>query len=88
MHTIKRKPGRPAPPRPDPVDPTPAQLAPATMASKGVLSIPDAAKFLGNVHTNTIRNLIGRKQLASVRVGRRVMVPLASLEAFLAMQQQ
>lgn len=46
------------------------------------LGIQDTADALG-VHPNTVRNLIHRKELASVKVGRLRMVRMSDLEKLL-----
>ena len=84
MSATNRKRGRPPGRRTEPVSPTPASLSPAAMASKGLSDLKAAAKYLGGVHPNTVRNLIARRELPSVRVGHRVMVPVAALEAYVA----
>jgi excisionase family DNA binding protein len=50
--------------------------------SKLALSVPEVATVLG-LHPNTVWALIRRGELASVRAGRRVLIPLVALEAFL-----
>jgi excisionase family DNA binding protein len=47
-----------------------------------LISINDAAKRLG-VCRKTVENLIGRKQLRTVRIGRRVMIRESDLESFI-----
>ncbi len=49
-----------------------------------LLSIQDAQERLGGLSRRTLFRLIARGTLGSVHVGRRTMIPLASLEAYLA----
>jgi excisionase family DNA binding protein len=52
------------------------------MGADGLADLKEAARFLGGVHVNTVRNLIARKVLPRRRVGRRVMIPVAALHAY------
>lgn len=84
MNAPARRPrGRPAAPPPPPVS---AAVCDTSVMAKGVMSLKDAAEFLGGVHVDTVRREIGRGRLTSVRVGYRVMVPVVALERYLASQ--
>lgn len=48
-----------------------------------VLTVTEAAEFL-RLGRNSVYQAIQRKELPSVRVGRRVLIPKESLERFLA----
>ena len=50
---------------------------------KKTRTVPEAAKELG-VHELTLRRAIARGEIRAVRVGRRVLVPSAALDDFLA----
>jgi excisionase family DNA binding protein len=49
---------------------------------KRVLDVPEVAGTLG-VHPLTVRRLIRNGELRAVRIGRRVVVPVAALDQFL-----
>jgi len=51
-------------------------------AHKLTLSVPDAARRLG-VGRNTLYDAIKRGEVPSIRVGRRLVVPIAALERLL-----
>jgi excisionase family DNA binding protein len=76
---VKRRPGRQPPPRPDPVDPTPDAPPPVRAGGEGLADLKAAAAFLGGVHVDTVRNLIAKGKLRGVKIGRRTMVPWASV---------
>ena len=46
-------------------------------------SVDETSELLG-VHPLTVRKAIARGDLAAVRVGKRVLIPLAAIEAFLS----
>jgi excisionase family DNA binding protein len=46
------------------------------------VSIPEAARRLG-LSIRTVATLVSRRELASRKVGRRRIIPVAALEAFL-----
>lgn len=49
-----------------------------------LLSKPDAARALGGVSTDAIERLVKKGQLVRVMVGRRAMISVNSLDAYLA----
>jgi excisionase family DNA binding protein len=49
-----------------------------------LMSRDAAARRLGDVNVRTIDRMIARKELPSVRLGRRVLVPIAAVEALAA----
>lgn len=51
--------------------------------NKKVYTIPEVAEAL-SVSKNLVRILISNGDLGHIRVGRRVLVPIAALEAFIA----
>jgi excisionase family DNA binding protein len=53
------------------------------MAERQTRTVGEAAAVVG-VHPLTLRRAIARGEIRAVRVGRRVLVPLAALDAFLA----
>ncbi len=52
--------------------------------SRLAVSVPEAADMLGGVHVNTIWSLLRRNELPRVKVGSRTLIPVASIEEFLA----
>ena len=54
------------------------------MQEQLAVSIPEAARRLG-LSSRTIATLVSRRELASRKVGRRRIIPVAALEAFLRM---
>ncbi len=52
-------------------------------ATASTLTIPEAAKRLG-VGRNTLYDAVKRNEVPHIRIGRRVLVPLAALERFLS----
>lgn len=48
------------------------------------VSVPEAAEALGGVSENTIWNLLRDNRLRRVKVGRRTLVPVSSLEEFVS----
>jgi excisionase family DNA binding protein len=54
-----------------------AQTPAALMSREGV------AHRLGDVNVRTVDRMIARGDLASVRIGRRVLVPIAAVEALI-----
>jgi excisionase family DNA binding protein len=46
-------------------------------------TIPEAAQAC-NLGTNTLRNMIAEGRIHAVKAGSRVIIPIASVEAFLA----
>ena len=53
------------------------------MQEQLAVSIPEAARRLG-LSIRTIATLVSRRELASRKVGRRRIIPVAALEAFLS----
>lgn len=51
-----------------------------------LLDLPEAARWLGGISTRTVRRLIEREELPSVRVGRRLTIPIAALRTWVAKQ--
>lgn len=51
-------------------------------------SIPEAAQKLGGVSARTVHRLIARGQLATCRVGRRVLVPAQALRDYVGRQYE
>ena len=49
-----------------------------------LLPLDEVRRRLGGVHLNTVRNLIRRGDLASIKVGTRVMVAEAELDDYIA----
>jgi excisionase family DNA binding protein len=50
------------------------------------VNIPEAARRLG-LSIRTVATLVSRRELASRKVGRRRIIPVAALEAFVRNQQ-
>ncbi|MCH7900283.1 MAG: helix-turn-helix domain-containing protein [Acidobacteria bacterium] len=46
------------------------------------LSVPEAAEALGGVSENTIWNLLREGSLRRLKVGRRTLIPVSSIEEF------
>lgn len=82
MTVTKRKPGRPAPEPPSPVDPTPADVSVPRGHREGLANLKEAAAYLGNVHVDTVRRLIAKRELPSRKVGWKVCIPWVALEAY------
>ena len=53
------------------------------MQEQLAVSIPEAASRLG-LSSRTIATLVSRRELASRKVGRRRIIPVAALEAFVS----
>ena len=53
----------------------------ATIGGPALLSVPDALRFLG-LGRSKFYELVGRGEIAVVKVGARTLVPMASLEKF------
>jgi hypothetical protein len=70
------------PPTYAPVDP-PTPATAAGIEWSGMLSLPRAARFLGGVSVEFVRDLIGTGQLRAVVVARKLMVPKDELRRYL-----
>ena len=57
------------------------------IAEKFLLSAEEAALLL-SVHRSTVYDLLGRGDLASVRIGRRRLIPRSALTEFIAQHQR
>ena len=52
------------------------------MVDRIALSVPEAAEALGGVSENTIWNLLRDGTLRRLKVGRRTLIPVSSIEEF------
>ena len=52
------------------------------MVDRIALSVPEAAQALGGVSENTIWNLLRDGTLRRLKVGRRTLIPVSSIEEF------
>jgi excisionase family DNA binding protein len=53
---------------------------------KPTLSIDEAARFLG-ISRSKFKELVRTRQLRSIRVGRRVLIPTESLDAYISKER-
>lgn len=63
-------------------DSPPAQESPEQKAA--LRSIKDAGRYLGGVSRNTILRAVLAKDLEAIKLGRRTMITVASLDRFVA----
>ncbi len=66
-----------------PIDPGPRELSLEELCADGVLPIRAAAEFIG-VGLSTMRELVGEKEVPSLKVRAKVMVPKRALVLYLA----
>ena len=52
------------------------------MVDRIAVSVPEAAEALGGVSENTIWNLLREGTLRRLKVGRRTLIPVSSIEEF------
>jgi excisionase family DNA binding protein len=52
-----------------------------------VIPVPEAAKLLG-IGRNTAYEAVARGEIPSIRIGRRLLVPVAALERFLGIDSE
>ncbi|MGH9890828.1 MAG: helix-turn-helix domain-containing protein [bacterium] len=55
--------------------------------TKLCISVPEAARLLG-LGRNSVYEAVGRGEVPAVRIGRRLVVPIRALEAWLESQVQ
>jgi len=59
-----------------------AKITPLPPTAKGVLTLPQAASYLG-IAEGTLRNWISERRITYVKVGTRTMFRQSALDAFL-----
>ncbi len=54
---------------------------------QGLLSVAEAARYLGGIHTSTIRRWCGERKLPYIKVGGRTMFRRTALDAYITLHE-